>query len=129
VKVNFRTNREVREQFTKTVEFLGLPRIALYVREESLDKEGTNTGIFSLNKNGKPYIVLWREGWNSEIIQHELMHYVQYLVDEDSIFKTDGDEDDLFEKEAEVAGNMSLWDLKKYVTFRLEYKDFLSMEG
>lgn len=127
--VRYNKPKTVKKAFKRILGELGLPKIKLIIRKEPFCKSKKkrlkgSVGIFDTGKKGKPYIVLWKEGWNDETIKHELIHYVQFLVDGERIFSTSNDDDDLFEKEAYVAQGLPIEELKQYVKFRLEYKEF-----
>ena len=121
---SYRKPKTVRKRFKQIVDYLDLPDIKLIVRKQQMNKKGDAIGLFSTGKEGKPYIILWKEGWDDQTIKHELTHYVQYLVDGQEIFVTDNTDDDLFEKEARVCQDLPKDVFKEYVKFRLEYKDF-----
>lgn len=117
---SFRKKHTARRYFEKLRKYLELPeiRLLIYSREES---RKNNIGIFNTGKNGKPYIALWKLGWNKRVIQHELIHYVQYLAEGEKIWDVayNGDpEKDPYEKEARSLQHLPKEQLKMYVEFR-----------
>ena len=118
-----RFNRKsVRTYFYSLLDYLGLPRIPLYAREEPTSSEDDAWGIFNLDKNKEPYIVLWKDGWTSSIIKHEVIHYLQFLLYGEKFLYVVSDPDP-YELEAEALENLSRVRLKKYVNSRLIIRD------
>jgi hypothetical protein len=126
----YRKIKTVKKAFRDYLSLLNFPPIRLIVKETDMaaTKEYAGSfGIFSVDKSGKPYIVLWRLGWRDDIIKHELIHYMQYLVDGDKVLKTgnlEEPQEDLFEKEAYSLMDLPDLDLAMYIQFRMEYKNF-----
>jgi len=108
--------REVRAYFYQLLDYLDLPRIPLYVRGETISSDSA-LGIFNLNKNKEPYVVVWRDGWKKSVIQHEIIHYFQFLIYGDNLFHVHALPECPFELEAESLEILSKSRLKKYFKY------------
>lgn len=109
--------RTVRTFFYELIDYLGLPRIPLYVRDELISSDDTACGIFNLNKNKEPYIVVWKDGWTKDVVQHEIIHYFQFLIYGDYLFNVNTLPECPFELEAESLENLPKFRLKKYFKY------------
>ena len=113
----FKKRTRARKYFNSLLKYLNLPKVTLYLRDEnhSLDNE---RGIFKLNKNGQPYICLWKQGWDRATIKHEVIHYFQWLSEPNFWDSSEDDEGDMFEKEAYSLEELDEDSLKLYLEFR-----------
>lgn len=114
--------KTLRVYFYALLDYLDLPRIPLYVRDEDTSSTEEAWGIFDLNKNKEPFIVIWRGGWNKVVVHHEVIHYVQYLVHGEEFLSVKHIPDP-YELEAESLERLPRARLKKYIESCLIIRD------
>lgn len=118
---SFNKKNTLRKYFNELLNYLEIPKPKLYIRVEGTSSEGF-VGTFSTDKNGSPYVCLWRGGWNRFTVRHEIIHYYQFLCHGVKIWETSGEEDP-FEKEAKSLEVLDEASLKMYTEFRRKIAD------